>query len=96
MPQFMLLHYGFEKPSDEEMQAWMDWFAAIEKHTVDHGRRFVHGREISAKGTQELPFGADSITGYTVVEAEDMEAAQALAASNPYVHAIRIYQMSDS
>ena len=70
MKNFLLLHYGFEKPTPEEMGAWNKWFESIADKQVDRGG-FRGGREISHSGTKELPFAEDSITGYTVIKAED-------------------------
>ena len=37
MKRFVLLHYGFEKPSPEVMAAWGKWFEAVADKTVEHG-----------------------------------------------------------
>ena len=37
--------------------------------------------------------GLDAITGYTILSAESIEDAQRLAASNPFVSSIRIYEL---
>ena len=63
--KFVLLHYGFEKPTPEIMQAWGTWFESVADRTVDQGG-FSSGREISASGTNDLPMGMESITGYNV------------------------------
>ena len=54
--KFVLLHYGFEKPTPEIMAAWGKWFEAIKPHTVDMGG-FGNGREISKGGTKSLTLG---------------------------------------
>ena len=92
MKKFMLLHYGFEQPSPEFMEKWNQWFASIADQQVDMGG-FAGGREISAGGTEELPWGADSITGYNIIEAESLDAAEAIAKENPCVHSIRVYEL---
>jgi hypothetical protein len=35
----------------------------------------------------------ESITGYTVIEAEDLDAAERIAQENPYVASIRVYEI---
>jgi len=93
MKRFMLLHIGFERPTPEIMGAWRKWFEAVADRTVENvGLR--SGREISRDGVRELAMGLDSITGYTIVNAESLEDAQALAQSNPFVSSIRIYEMA--
>jgi hypothetical protein len=49
--------------------------------------------EISKSGTKELPLGPDSITGYVIVKAENLDAAQKMAQSNLYITSIRVYEM---
>ena len=56
MKKFVLLHYGFEKPTPEIMAAWGKWFEATKPHAVDMGG-FGNGREISKGGTRDLPLG---------------------------------------
>ena len=89
----MLLHYGFETPTKEIMQAWGAWFTSINNHIVDQGGHFTTGQEISKKGTKDLPLGADSITGYTIIESESIEQAHDIASKNPFIKSIRIYEM---
>lgn len=93
MKHFMLLHYGFEKPTAEIMAAWGTWFASIADRTVDSGGHFSRGKEISKAGTSDLPLGADSITGYTIVKAESLDEAAQLARENPFISSIRVYEV---
>ena len=93
MKKYMLLHFGFEKPTPEIMGAWGKWFESIADKTVDGGAHFSGGREISSAGTKELPLGADSITGYTVIEAESLDEAEKVAQGNPFIASIRVYEM---
>ena len=61
MKTFMLLHYGFENPTAEIMQAWGKWFKSISDSMVD-ACHFPIGKEISKNGIKELPLMEDSIT----------------------------------
>jgi len=92
MKKFVLLHYGFEKPTPEIMAAWGKWFEATKPHTVDMGG-FGGGREISRSGTKELPLGPDSITGFTIVNAASLDDAEKLTQGNPFISSIRIYEI---
>ena len=94
MKRFMLLHYGFENPTPEIMEAWNKWFATVANCTVEHGG-FMGGREINRDGTTELPWSADSITGFSIIEAESLDAAEAIAATNPFIASIRVYELRD-
>lgn len=92
MKKFMFLHYGFESPTPEIMKAWQAWFEKISHRQVEQGG-FASGREISNDGTRELPWNKESITGYNIIEAEDIDAAENLAQSNPFISSIRIYEL---
>jgi hypothetical protein len=92
MKKFMLLHFGFENPTPEIMGAWEKWFKSIADKQVDQGG-FSGGREISKSGTKDLPWGMESITGYNIIEAEDLDAAEKIAQDNPYIASVRVYEM---
>ena len=93
MKTFVLLHYGFEKPTPEIMSAWGKWFEAIKDNIIDMGGHFSRGREISKSGTKELPLGLESITGFTIVNADSLDDAEKMAQSNPFILSIRVYEV---
>ena len=93
MKKYMLLHFGFEKPTPEIMGAWGKWFESIADRTVDGGGHFIGAREISKSGTKDLPMGMESITGYTIINAESLDEAEKVAQDNPYIASIRVYEI---
>lgn len=92
MKRFMLMHFGFEKPTPEIMAAWGKWFESVADRTVEHGG-LRDGRQISHNGTADLPMGMESITGYSIINAESREDAERIARDNPFVASIRIYEV---
>jgi hypothetical protein len=92
MKQFMFLHLGFEKPTPEIMKAWQAWFATIAEAQIGQGG-FKGGKEITKAGTSDLAWDLDSITGYNIIEAGDIAAAEKLAQNNPFISSIRIYEL---
>ena len=94
MKRFMLLHFGFEKPTQEIMAAWGKWFESVADKTVEHGG-FRDAREISKNGARELPMGMDSITGYSIIRAESLDEAESIARGNPFIASIRIYEIME-
>jgi hypothetical protein len=93
MKKFMLLHFGFEKPTAEIMAAWGQWFESVADKTVDKGGHFSGGREISHAGVKDLPLGMDSITGYTIINADSLDDAEKIAQGNPFIASIRVYEL---
>ena len=94
MMNYMILHYGFEKPTPEVMGSWNKWFESIANRQVDRGGFHSGGREISSSGIKDLPFGKDSITGYTVIDAENLNEAEKIAKECPFVLSTRIYEIN--
>ncbi len=93
MIRYVLVHVGFEKPTSEIMEKWQAWFVALADRTIENiGLRAA--REISWAGTKDLPFGPDALTGMTIINAESMEEADALARSCPFITSIRIYEIA--
>jgi hypothetical protein len=90
--KFMFLHFGFEQPTPEIMDAWRAWFGSIARCQIDQGG-FSGGREVSKDGTADLPWDMACITDYNIIEAENLDAAEALARSNPFIASIRVYEL---
>jgi hypothetical protein len=95
MKKFVLLHFGFENPTPEIMDAWNAWFESIADQTVENVG-FGSGREILKNGTRDLAWDMESITGYSVIEAESLDEAEKLAQTNPFISSIRIYEVRES
>jgi len=93
MKKYMLLHFGFEKPTPEIMAAWGKWFESTADRTVENGGFHGGAREISKSGTKDLPMGMQSITGYTIIHAESLDEAEKVAQGNPYIASIRVYEV---
>lgn len=92
MNTYLILHYGFEKPTPEQMEEWKKWFELIKDKQVDRGG-FRGGLKITETGSEELPFGRDSLTGYTIIEAEDFDQAKEIAAQCPIVNSTAVYEI---
>jgi len=92
MKKFMFLHFGFEQPTPAIMEAWGVWFKSIADIQVEQGG-FSGGREISSSGVKDLSWDMDSITGYNIIEAESLDAAEKIAEGNPFIASIRIYEL---
>jgi len=93
LKKFVLFHIGFEMPTQEIMDAWNKWFQSIAERQVEPGTGLGPGREITRSGKRELAFDKDAITGYNVITAEDIEEAEEIAKSCPFITAIRVYEI---
>lgn len=92
MKTFLILHHGFEKPSEDQMASWNGWFESIADRRVDMGG-LRGGRKISDDGTAELPFDRNALTGYTIIQAKDLDEAAGIAAECPYVISTQVYEI---
>ena len=92
MKRFILMHIGFEMPTPEVMTAWEDWFDSIEAVTVQN-IGLGPAREVNADGVKELPFDRTAITGYSVIEVEDIEEATRIAQTCPFITGVGVYEV---
>jgi hypothetical protein len=95
MKTYLILHYGFEKPTAEEMTKWKKWFNLIKDCQVDRGG-LRGGLKITDSGTEKLPFGKDSLTGYTIIHADNLEKAEDIASQCPVVNSTQMYEIHKS
>ena len=94
MKKFVLLYTGTrdQAPTDESLAAWGEWFASLGDQVVDAGNPFGQGREVSAGNTTELSPSAAGVTGYTLINAQDIDEAEKIALSHPSVPNILVYE----
>jgi len=94
MKKFLLVHIGFEMPTDEIMAAWGKWFEAIADITVENVG--LHsGKEITSGGVKDLPFDDQATTGYTIIQAESLEEAVKIARDCPFITSIRVHEVRE-
>jgi len=88
--RYMLLYYGQMGESEAEREVGMremaDWYGQLGAALVDGGNPFVQARTVGKEQVREGVIG-DMPTGYTIVEAADMEAATTLAKGCPIIKA---------
>lgn len=93
MKTYVFLHYGFETPTPEIMDAWTKWFESLGDALIENRGPFLSGREITRAGTRELVMDKDAITGYSLIQAESLDEALELAGTCPYITGIRVYEV---
>jgi hypothetical protein len=92
MKKYVFLSYGFEPPTQAIQEAWGKWFASIADRLVDGGSPLGSGREITPDGVTELPLDLDSLTGYCMFNAENIEEATKIAQACPIITSSRVYE----
>lgn len=92
MKKFVFLYVGFEPLTPEIKDAWSNWFALIGDRLVDSGNPFGPGREITPTGTKELSPNMGAVTGYSIINAENLEEAEKIAKKCPINTSIRVYE----
>ena len=92
MKQFILITVGFTQPTSEVMQSWMEWFESIKDKIVDQ-IGLANGKEVTPESINSLPMDKNSLTGYLVINAKNMDEATKIAQSCPMVTSTQIYEL---
>jgi hypothetical protein len=93
MKKYIFLHYGFENPTQEIMDAWSNWFASMADRIVDKGSPLGSGIEVSNKGTVKLTSEMWPATGYMIIKAGNIEEAEKIAKECPIISSLRVYEL---
>jgi len=86
MANYLLTYYGGSMPGTREeqarvMQAWMAWFGQLGEALVDGGNPTSQSRAISPDGS--VMDATMAPTGYSIIKADDLDAAVKAARSCP-------------
>ncbi len=83
-------------PSAESLAAWGKWFDTLGDSVVDSGKPVVPGAKAAYKDGTSTP-AKDTVVGYTVIKAENMDGALKLVADCPLSDApgceVRVYEL---
>ena len=98
MSKFVLIYTGghmAQTPEEQEavMQAWGAWFGTLGAALLDGGNPFASSATVSSTGISEG--GASTSTGYSIISAESLAAASALANGCPLLTsggAVEVYE----
>lgn len=89
MAKFLFVYHGGATPGSPEegakaMAAWNAWFGKIGDAVIDPGNPVGQSHTVSSGGAVANG-GANPVSGYSVLNAADVEAAKAIAAECPMV-----------
>ena len=103
MPQFGLLYIGEPQFSSQEegqsnSQRYMEWLNGLGDAIVERGIPMGPPTRVTADGVSSEE-RADRLTGLTIVEADDMDAAIEIAKNCPYIEVaaldvVQIFEMN--
>ena len=80
MPTYLLSFHGGSMPEDQEegvrvMAAWTAWYEELGPAVVDPGNPIGRAMTIEADGTVNDGGGANQVSGYSIIKADDMDGA---------------------
>ena len=87
MANYLLVYHGGGAPSDpaegeKVMKAWMDWFGGLGAAVVDGGNPAGAAKVVASNGSVS-DGGPSGITGYSVLAADNLDAAAKMAKGCP-------------
>ena len=88
MPKFIMTYRGGSKPKTPEegqahMARWQAWLADLGEAAIEPGTRMGQSQIVTSDGVSEnVP---NPMSGYSIIEATDMEAALKIAKACPFV-----------
>ena len=88
MPNYLLSYHGGSMPETEEagaavMAAWGAWMVAVGDAMVDPGNPVGHTVTVGSDSSTSAGGGANPVTGYSIIKADNLDAALALVAGCP-------------
>ncbi len=88
MANYLFTYHGGGVPETEEegakiMAAWEAWMGSLGAAMVDPGNPVGPSATIAADGTTAPSHGDDTVTGYSIVSADSLDDALALAKGCP-------------
>jgi len=89
MPQYVIVYLGGDRPSSPEegkqhMAKYREWLASLGESAVSPANPFKNTHTINPDGTV-ISGSVTSMSGYTIIEADSMEAALAIAKACPFL-----------
>jgi hypothetical protein len=102
MAKYVLLYDGGSMPEtdadrDMAMKAWEAWFGTLGGAVVDQGNPFAPAsKRVKADGS--ISSGAGSASGYSIIEADSLDAATDVAKGCPVLRggaSVGVYEIFD-
>jgi len=92
MPKFVFAYHGGKMPETEEqgaqvMAEWMAWFEGLGAAVVDGGNPVGPSSTVHSDGSVTCDGGSNPLSGYSLISADNIEQATAIAQLCPILKA---------
>ncbi len=89
MPDYIIAYHGGTKPDSpqegaEHMAKWQAWITDLGEAVVNPGTPLGPSKMVSHKGVSDAG-GANALSGFSIITADDMEAALLIARDCPFL-----------
>ena len=89
MPQYIIVYLGGNQPSSPEegkqhMAKYMEWLSSLGDSAVSPANPLKNTSTVNPDGTVTIG-GTTSMSGYTIIEADSIEAALEIAKGCPFL-----------
>jgi hypothetical protein len=90
MPQYVLVYLGGNQPSDPEegkqhFAEYMEWLSSLGEAAVSPANPCKNTQTVNPDGTVTAG-GTSTMSGYTIVKTDSMEAALSMARACPFLN----------
>ncbi len=92
MKEFIVIYHGHQTPTPEVEAAWNDWVQRRAASFSEVGHAFGPRRQITNDGTIEWSLSTNQASGYSIVIAPHIDAAEQLLNGCPFVDSISLYE----
>ena len=92
MKKFLFIYNASPVDDSDTEAAWMSWFESLGENIIDIGNPFDGGKLVNKSGVIEISSWSDFVGGYSLISAEDMDAAVALAKGCPNEAGVRVFE----
>ena len=93
--KFVLVHHGHLPPTPSVRAAWDEWVQRRSANIADLGGSFGPGRLVTNDRTFELTVSTNPASGYTIVWAPHLDAAEQLLEGCPIADSVSVYETID-
>ena len=97
MKKFVFLYNSdsSDVPSTDDTDVWMEWFDTFKESTLDMGNPLMEGMNVTSAAVSKISPEMNPISGYTLIEVKDMDAAIAIAKRCPGQSGVQVYEAQE-